>query len=240
MRECLSKRARKTFAPVDSNILKGGPHHCLALCLAALKQREPADRAFHAALEAEPESRRIRFDYARFLAEDGHEVDALKFLHELVTEDVSDVSMWICGGQLALRRPEFFEFANDWTGESFKLHSAHPTIVEQRATALLFNGDADGALAVWRQAGTSGSPARLAAMALCEVLAGRPVTPVAQALVPEVSREFLQWYRRLLSVNAGRLVGVLHERLEQLRPVLPEVTRLIGDAVNEANAVPVK
>jgi predicted Zn-dependent protease len=240
MRECLAKRGRQTFTPVDRNILKGGPHHCLALCLAALKHREPADRAFHAALEAEPESRKIRFDYARFLAEGGHEVEALKWLHQLAAEDASEVQVWICGGQLALRRPEFLEFANDWTGESFKLHSAHAVIVEQRATALLLNGDADGALAVWRQADGVPSASRVAALALCEVLAGQPVTTVAPALVPEASREFLQWYRRLLSMNATRLVGVLHERLEQLRPVLPAVAQMIGDAVSEANAVPVK
>ncbi len=240
MRECLAKRDRKVFTPVDGNILKGGPHHCLGLCLAAMNQIAPADRAFHAALEAEPDSRRIRFDYARFLTEGGHEVEALKYLHQLVAEDASEVPVWIFGGHLALRRPEFFEFANDWTGESYKLHSTHPIVAEQRATALLFNGDADGALAVWRQADGAPSASRTAAMRLCEVLGGGAVAPVSDREMPEVGREFLQWYRRLLAANAGRLVGVLHERLERLRPVLPEVVRLIAGAVEEANAVPVK
>ena len=110
----------------------------------------------------------------------------------------------------------------------------------ERAMALLLNGDVDGALAVWRQSDGAPSASRVAAIILCEVLAGGAVTPVAPALVPEVSREFLSWYRRLLSLNAGRLVEVLHERLERLRPVLPAVVQMIGDAVNEANAVPVK
>ena len=137
MRECLAKRGQPAFTLVNRNILKGGPSHCLALCLAALKQRGEADEAFVAALKEEPGARSVRFDYARFLVEGDHEVDALKWLHQLAIEDASEVRVWQLGGQVALSKADYLEFAVDWTGEACKAHSSHPAIIEQRATALM-------------------------------------------------------------------------------------------------------
>jgi tetratricopeptide (TPR) repeat protein len=240
MRECLARRGRPTFAPVNRNILKGGPNHCLALCLSALKQRDAADKAFLAALDEDPHARSVRFDYARFLAEGGHEVESLKWLHQLMAEDASEVRVWQFGGQVSLSQPEFIEFANDWTGEAYKLHPNNAVIVEQRATALLLGGQVDAALVLWRELGAAGNPAHRAAVVLCEVLDGRPASPVTGPNATAVNQEFIQWYRRLLGANAERLVAMLHQRLERVREVLPPAARMIQAAISEANEVPVK
>ena len=240
MRECLTKRTQAALTPVNRNILKGGPSHCLALCLAALKQRAAADQAFQAALKEDPNARTVRFDFARFLVEGGHEVDALKWLYELATEDASDVRVWQFCGQVALSKPEYFEFASDWTSEAYKLHASHPAIIEQRAAVLMLSGEADAALTLWRELDSATNAANRAAMVVCEVLAGRAVTPVNRAMAPAVNQEFLNWYRRLLGVNAERLVVVLHQRMDRWRSAAPLAARMLEAAMSEAGAVPVK
>jgi len=238
MRECLAKRGQPALTPVNRNILKGGPSHCLALCLASLKQRDAAKQAFEAALKEDPNARAVRFDFARFLVEGGHEVDALKWLHELATEEPSEARVWQFGGQVALSRPEYFEFAADWTSEAHKLHSSHPAIIGQRATVLLLGGEAEAALTLWRELDSTTNAVNRAAIAICEALAGQAVTPVNGAIAPAANQEFLNWYRRLLAVNAERLVAVLHQRMDVWRGAAPLAARLIEAAMSEVNVVP--
>ena len=240
MRECLAKRTHAALTPVNRNILKGGPSHCLALCLAALKQRDVADQAFQSALKEDPNARTVRFDYARFLVEGGHEVDALRWLHELAMEDASDLRVWQFCGQVALSKPEYFEFAADWTSEAYKLHSSHPAIIEQRATVLMLSGEADEALTLWRELDSTTNAVIRAALVVCEALAGRSVTPMNGAIAPAVNQEFLNWYRRLLGVNAERLVAVLHQRMDSWRSAAPLAARMIEAAMSEANVIPSK
>lgn len=238
MRECLAKRGKPSYAPVNRNILKGGPNHCLALCLSAMKQREPANRAFEAALKEDSGARMVRFDYSRFLVEGGHEVDALKWLHQLAMEEPGDLRVWQFGGQVALSRPDYLEFAGDWTGEALKQHPDQATIISQRATALMFNGDAEGAYALWQRVELT--PSVQAAMVLCAVLAGRSGAPINQAQAAVVNQEFINWYRKLLEFNAESLVSTLHQRMEAVRRMVPAAAKLIESAMNEVNAVPSK
>jgi GT2 family glycosyltransferase/glycosyltransferase involved in cell wall biosynthesis/predicted Zn-dependent protease len=85
MRQCLVKRNQPALSPVNKEIHKAGPNHCLALCLVAMQQHEAADRAFQAALADDPKSRVARLDYARFLAQRQHGPEALQLLHQLVS-----------------------------------------------------------------------------------------------------------------------------------------------------------
>ncbi|MBK8000463.1 MAG: glycosyltransferase [Verrucomicrobia bacterium] len=238
MRECLAKRGKPSYAPVNRNILKGGPNHCLALCLSAMKQREPANRAFEAALKEDPGARTVRFDYARFLVEGGHEVDALKWLHQLAMEEPGELRVWQFGGQVALSRPDYLEFAGDWTSEALKQHPDQATIISQRATALMFSGDAEGASALWQRVELT--PSVQAALVLCAVLAGRSGAPINQAQAASVNQEFINWYRRLLEFNAESLVATLHRQMQALRRMVPAAAQLIESAMNEVNAVPSK
>ncbi len=238
MRECLAKRSNPAFTPVNRNILKGGPNHCLALCLSAMKQRDAANRAFEAALREDPDARMVRFDYARFLVEGGQEVEALKWLHQLAMEEPGDVRVWQFGGQVALSRAEYLEFAGDWTDEAVKLHPDQPSLLAQRATALMFSGDAQAALATWQR--LEPAPGTQAAMVLCAVLAGRATIPIDPARAAAVNQEFISWYRRLLQMNAESLVATLHQRLDVLRRMVPAATQLIESAMSEVNAVPSK
>jgi tetratricopeptide (TPR) repeat protein len=240
MRQCLAKRDKPALSPVNKNILKAGPSHCLALCLSALKQTRAADKAFRAAVEADPKSSVVQFDYARFLAENCQEVEALKWVHQLSTADPSDAMIWQFGGHVALSKPDFLEFACDWTSEAVKFFPAHGGIAQQRAQALLLSGQPDGALALWKQFGAASNPSHRAALIICETLLNQPLQPVPAEMAGRVDQEFVTWYRRLLAANAGKVIHALNQRTELLRRVVPAAVQMLEAARAEANAVSVQ
>ncbi|HXJ55907.1 MAG TPA: glycosyltransferase [Verrucomicrobiae bacterium] len=236
MRQCLTKRHEPVLSPVNKNILKAGPHHCLALCLAAMKQNQAADQAFSAALRDDPGSRAVSFDYARFLADTGQGIEALKIIHQLATKDPSNVVLWQFGGQVALSQPEFAEFAADWTGEAINLFPAHPLILEQRAQALLLNGKSAEALPLWQRIGGAANPSHQAALLICQAALNQPLAVVPAELGPRLNQEFLAWYRRLLSARAEGVIRQVNERLEALRKIVPAAVQALEAALAEATA----
>jgi tetratricopeptide (TPR) repeat protein len=240
MRRCLAKRDKPALSPINKNILKAGPHHCLALCLAALKQTDAADKMFRDAVNADPKSKSASFDYVRFLAGNGREIDALKQLHELTMSDPSDATLWLFGGQVALSQPAFLEFACDWTGEAVNIFPAHTGLAEQRAQALLLSGRIDEALPLWRQLAAGPNPSHRAALLICEARLNLPMQPPSPDMAGRLNQEFVLWYRRLLGANAKKIVSVLNRRMDLLRPVVPAAVQMLEAAMAEAGAVPVK
>jgi tetratricopeptide (TPR) repeat protein len=239
-RQCVAKRNRPALAPVNKEIHKAGPNHCLALCLAALKQPAAAEAAFRAALADDPKSRSARFDYARFLQQQGKSVEALQRLHELAIENPADALVWEFGGQVALSRPEFLEFAGDWTAEAVKHAPQQTAILRQHAEALLLGQQPQAALPFWRQARAADQPRYTAALVLCELLTGETSPPPAASEETAVSQEFLNWYRRLVLQGAGSLVVQVNERLDRLAGVLPSATKVLEAVVREADSLSVE
>jgi tetratricopeptide (TPR) repeat protein len=244
MRQCVAKRGRPVLTPVNKTILKSAPNHCLALALMALRQAAAAEDAFLAALAEEPQSRSVRFDFARFQVEGNQPLEALKLLNQLVADDPGELRVWQFGAQIALGRPEFVEFARDWTGEAFKNCSQDPTIILQRAEALLLNQDVEQALPLWIKAHSPKSARHLAALVLCECVTGICGRSFSPADEPLVSQEFQKWYLRLINSRANSLVYQLNESMEKVRLVLPTFTTVLERATSRnqsgqtASAVP--
>jgi GT2 family glycosyltransferase/Tfp pilus assembly protein PilF len=236
MKQCLNKRNRPTLSLINPEILKAAPHHCSALCFAVLKQRPDAERAFKMALAEEPKSRLVRFDYARFMAEVGQPVEALKMLHQLVEENAAEAHIWQFGGQIALSNPEFLEFACDWTGEAIKHFPQHPAIKRQRAEALLLSQSSEEALTLWQEVPSPDSSRDLAAMIICEVIEGKCTRSLSTAERAKVGQEFLRWYRQLVAANATSIVSRLNDKLSEIGDVLPEVQKILEAALRDASS----
>lgn len=237
-RECLAKRDSLALTPINKEIRTGAPSHCLANCLARSGEPAAAEKAFQEALKQSPKSRGVRFDYARFLASRDQQVEALKWLHQLVSEKSDDLAAWVQGGLIALSKPEYTEFAGDWTGEALGQFPNHPVILAQRAEALLLNQDAEGALGCWRQTQIEDQASQLAAMLLCQLLTEGAMRPVALELEPRVSDRFLRWYQRLVGCGASKLVWLAHERIDRLAPVLPTAAKALHAVLAEAGCAP--
>ncbi len=236
MRQCLAKRDRPAMAPILPEIRTAAPQHCLALALWRLGETAAAEEAFRAALQGTGRLDRVRLDYARFLLERQRPVEALQMLTECVTEAPDCIEAWRLGGQIALSRPEYLEFARDWTGEALRYQGADLTLRVQRASALLLSGEAAEALPLWQEIEKqSPQPEAISARLICAVALDRSLdgwTPVLAE--PVVSRAFLGWYQRLARVGAQNLVLRLHASLPQWESSLPTASRCLRAAMAEA------
>ncbi len=230
MRQCVAKRDRPALSPINADIRKAGPNHCLALSLNALKQPPATESAFLAALADDPASRPVRFDFAKFRVEQGQPLEALKLLNELVAGNPADPQVWQFGAQIALSRTDFLEFARDWTGEAVKHCPDHPGNILQRAEALLLNSDVDSALPLWTKAHSPKNARHLAALVLCEFLSGDCHRSFPSADETSVSQEFLKWYRQLIAAGAHGLVNQINEGMDTLRPVVPSFVAMFEAA----------
>ena len=233
-RQCLAKRDQPSLTPMNRDIRKAGPHHCLAICLMHLREIDAAAEAFQQALGADPQSRPVKFDYAAFLFSRGLPVEALKQLHILVAEKADELRVWLLGGQIALSQPQFSEFACDWTGEAIKRFPEDRMLALQRAEALLLCGHAAAALPLWRRVATVSSPSHQAGLIICQIVSDEETTRVAADAEAAVSQEFIRWYQRLLAAGATKTAVTLNERLDHVTSTLPTAGKALGSALAEA------
>ena len=235
-RQCLAKRGRPALTPVNLEIRKAGPRHCLARCLDQIGETDAAAEEFRLAIEADPQSRSVRCDHARFLAAHERQADALNLLFALANEKPTEARVWLQGGQLALTRLDFLEVALDWTAEAERHLPDDPAVVQQRAEALMLAGQCGAALPLWRRWPEASNHALAAALVLCETVAGENQFAPAAADEAGVSREFVKWYQRLLQFNARPTVEALNAKIDVLKRILPSAAGLLANVLVEAAA----
>jgi tetratricopeptide (TPR) repeat protein len=239
MRQCLAKRDQPSLAPINTEIRKAGPHHCLAMCLTHLGEANAAADEFRLAIKDDPQSRPARFDYARFLTTRGEMVEALNLLFELVNPKGDDLNVWLLGGQVALSRPDFLEVALDWTSEAQRHFPEDPAILRQRAEVLMLVNQCAEAVPLWRQLRAETDPVLAAALLLCETVADDNQFSPPAHLETQISREFLKWYQRLIKFNGRAAIEALNARVDSLGLRLPTVARMLQVAFAEADAAAV-
>jgi glycosyltransferase involved in cell wall biosynthesis/Tfp pilus assembly protein PilF len=226
--QCLNKINKPALCPVNKDILKGGPQHCLALSQKMLKHFEKAAVHFEKALVENPGSRNIRQDYAVFLFELKQPIKALEVLYPLVQEHPYEVKAWLIGGQAALSHPECYEVARDWTAEAARYFPQHPQILCQRAEALFVNQQFADSLQYWPA--TLSDPRQAAIRAFCEVTTGRsPSVPQSQQQL--VAKEFLHLYRCFVEMGASKAIEAINSNLASLRTGLPIAARILEQAL---------
>jgi tetratricopeptide (TPR) repeat protein len=234
-RQCIALRDRPSLTPVNRDIRKAAPHHCLAICLFRLGRLDEATEAFHQALAIDAQSRPVRFDFAAFLGSCNRGVDALKILHGLTAEKADDLPVWLLGADIALKQPQFLEFACQWTSEGIKFFPEDKMLTLQRAEALTLTSQMNEALPYWQQASAPANATHRAAQILCELAAGEAIsTKVAPQDDAAVSKEFIQWYQRLLGVGMTPALTRMNERIALLKDVLPTAGRTIESALAAA------
>jgi len=238
MRHCLARRQQPGLTPINTDILTAAPAHCLALSLARLGDPAAAEKTFLAALTETLRVDEAKLDYAKFLLEQARPVDALQQLNEIISHNARNVAAWRLGGEIALAKPEFLEFARDWTGEAFKAVPENPIIAAQRAEALLLNGDPAAAAELWEKIWCSEhEPRTLAALILCEAVEARPLhAPNAGDDEAGTSRAFIEWYQKLIAVRAQPLLGRINGQLAALSRSLPTAAQMLETALAEAVA----
>jgi glycosyltransferase involved in cell wall biosynthesis len=240
MRQCLSKRHQPGLTPINTDILTAAPHHCLALCLHQLGDSAGSEKAFLAALAETNRTEAARLDYAKFLNGNNRSLDALRELHQLVAADPRNVAAWQTGGEIALNGAEFVEFARDWTMEAFKAMPENPAVAAQYAEALMMNGEAAPAAELWAKIWSSEpNPRSLAALILCEAAAGQHAHRRGSAADElAASRALVQWYQKLITQKAKRMIDKVNASLGRLSPTLPTAALMLETALSEAGEIP--
>lgn len=235
-RQCLAKRDRPALAPINPEIRKAGPRHCLARCLAGMQPADAAEREFQAARQEAPDAVGVIVDYARFLHDQGRSVEGLQLLHPFTSEHPQAVAAWLTGGLLALSQPAFLEVAVDWTAEALRHCPDNLDLQRQRAEALVLSGQPEAALPVLRALGGEGHPATLGALILCETALGQNESVPPAALAGAVTQEFVKVYRRLLEFGAEATLRRVNEGVAGLDRVLPRAAELLRAVIAEAQA----
>lgn len=232
IRLCLAKRHRPAFSPINTDILTSMPNHCLALALSKINDQAGAEKAFQAALAENGRAEDVRLDYVKFLVSTNRSVEALHKMHELVAANCRNSGLWRVGGEIALSRPEYLEFARDWTGEAMRYVAADPVIVAQRAEALMLIGDTTSARDLWEQiCNNERSPRAFAALILCETIESQTTHAPDESEEFSISRAFISWYQRLIAMRAKTVVERLNEQLDRLSRALPTAARRIEEAL---------
>lgn len=238
MRQCVARRNQSALSPINTDILTAMPNHCLALALAKVNDVPGAEQAFAAALAEKGRPEDVKLDYAKFLAATNRPIDALHKMHELVTANCRNEILWRTGGEIALSRPEFLEFARNWTSEAMRYVAEDSIALAQRAEALLLSGDTPAAAVFWERIWNSGrQPRALAALILCQTIESQ--TTHAPDEGPEeaaVSRAFIAWYQRLIVMRAKTVISRLNEQTDKLSRALPTAARMIEKALAESQS----
>jgi tetratricopeptide (TPR) repeat protein len=240
MRLCLEKLDTPTLTPINPEVRKGGPRHCLAVCLSKVGQPEEAEQEFRTALSEKPDSVKTAVEFARHLISVGRAVDALQELHNFVSQVPGAAAAWEFGARIALGHPEFLEVALDWTAEAQRLHPEHPEILLLRAETLVLAGNTKDALDLCRSGKVSTVALGSALTTACEASHQELLTTIEARQENNVSSEFLKLYRKLLTFNASEVVGRINTRLEELSQVLPSAASNLRAALTEAGLEPVQ
>jgi len=233
MKRCLERRHAPSVTTVYPEIRTVAPRHCLAMALMRAQQPDAAARAFEAALAEAPDHFAVRFDYASFLFANGQDVAALEHLHQLTQAKPSDATVWQSGGKVALSRPEYLDVALDWTAAAVAQCPADSLIALQRAEALLLAGRSDEARPLWKRFHDPLEPRHVAALVICEVLAGEVRGGIALA---GADAEVLAWFKRFAEIGNEAGIRALQENLERLRPRCPAAANHLADIFSTAAA----
>lgn len=237
MRACLGKLHDPTLSPVNTTIYTASPHLCLAVSLAKLGDISGAEKEFEAGLLKKGGVQELRLSYAKMLHLWSRPADALKQLHALVTENPGHAEAWKLGGAMALSQPQLLEVARDWTEEAVRQLPLEAALRPLRAEALLLSQDLAGARAEWERLCQQDRNAKhLGALILIALAGDTPLpAPPSPSETMAVSQAFMGWYRKCLKFGAGDLLQRLHARANQLRPVLPEIARVLEAISAEVN-----
>jgi hypothetical protein len=178
-------------------------------------------------------------DFAKFLTSQNRSVEAFQILQELVTANSRNLAAWRTGGEIALGRPEFLEFAGNWTREAMRYAPEDFIVSRQRAEFLLLNGDGTPAVELWELLWKSErQPTILAALILCETLESQTRHAPDQVVdEPATSRAFIKWYQRLIAMRAYEVVKRLNLKLDELSRTLPTAAGMLEKALAEPQQV---
>ena len=236
LRACVAKLKEPTLTSACEGMDGAAPHQLLAECLIQSGDIAETEKELGLALELEPQSVGIRHGYAKFLILQNRNEEALPLLHQGTVDGQMDPSLWILGCEIVNGALHLPDLALEWTESSLANHPDNEELRKQRGIALLTAGHAAEALPFFEAAADRTQPVVAGAIILCQLITGTIAAATQPANEPAVSREFIGWYRRLLTYNSAEAAHEVNRQLSALEPLLPTAAKTLRAAVTEAES----
>ena len=236
LRQCVSRRSVPSLSPILPDIQTGAPRHILALCLIRMGDKAGAAKQFEESLAETPDALNVRFDFAAFLDQQGKSVPALQHLHAIVSKRPSELAAWRLGAEIALRTPDYLDFALDWSSEATKAFPRDAALLMARGEALTLRGEFAEAEPIWAGLASSLNPKATAARLLCLLELGADLPVLESGTESIISQELCTWFRRLVGFGNEAGIRTLVQRLDLLSTVLPSAAEIIRAVMTEAQA----
>jgi|YelNatPaOPRAMG01_1025707.scaffolds.fasta_scaffold04411_9 tetratricopeptide (TPR) repeat protein len=225
LNNCVAKSKNKPSNTGLPDLYSGEPHYLLAVCYAVLNKGKEADKEFNRALDANPESFKFNYDYARFLAGQGNFEKAITILKKILPQTSANPAVWQLGARIALNNEKLVGYALQWTEEALKYCPEDPELIEYRGDALLLNGFIEQARECFSRLPVSAR--QKACIIFCEVVSGESSSRIEKTEEPVVSHEIIRLYRRCLNSKANNLISCFNRNIHVLESVLPSAHKVL-------------
>lgn len=236
LRQCIAKRNTPSLSPILPDTQTGAPRHILAIALSKLGDRKEAAKQFEASLSESPDACNVRLDFAHFLQREGQTIPAIQQLHEIILRRPSELVAWRLGAELAMSKPDYLDFANDWTGEACKAFPRDTSLLLSRAEVLTLRGDFQEAQPLWKSLMAQSNHKAIAGWILCLLQTGQELPTFDSGNEKLISAEFYTWFGRLVTAGNEAAVKALVASLDNLALSLPAAAQLLKDVLAEAEA----
>ena len=232
LQACIDTEDDPAFTPVINEVQTGIPHFFMAKIHARRKNLRVANDCFGLALERSPDNINIIIDYARFLNEIDHALEALQILHRYIKVGSSEMQYWILGAEIALAQKGMKEFALDWTSEAIKFFGSEFKVLFLHIEALIVNQKWEEAFEFKTDYAGDPVTARHAAQwMMIDMVAGQKISSADPAREQEFSLAFIKMYRQLIDLNDGGAIHKINGASAQLEKILPTAYKLLSDAI---------
>jgi tetratricopeptide (TPR) repeat protein len=234
---CIEKLDWSTMTPACHELRKGAPYQLMAETLIKTGNGNKAEDYFKRALALDPHSALVVHDYAYFLHQQNRSLEALQTLQQGMANGINDERIWHLGSFVSNSKPDFIEFAVDWTTEALKFWPENEAIQGLHAEALLKSGQFEKAMPFYERLSQSSNVAAQAALILCQMCLERKLSPVSMDQETRASLEFMGWYKRLVMSQAKAALTKVNANLAALKTVLPSAATTLEKALAEAKAM---
>jgi len=232
LQACIDAKDDPAFTPVINEVQTGVPYFFMAKIHARRKNLRVANDCFGLALERSPDNINIIIDYARFLNEIDHSLEALQILHRYIKVGSGEIKYWTLGAEIALAQTGMREFALDWTSEAIKFFGSEFKVLFLHIEALIVNQKWEEALKFKNDYAGDPVTARHAVQwMMIDMVDGQKISSVDAAREKELSLAFIKMYRQLIELKDGGAVHRINESFAQLEELLPTAYKLLSDAI---------
>lgn len=225
---CISRKNEDSYTVTNPEVLKGGPYHCLGMCLEKKGDFENALRYYGEGLGISPKSGAIQNDFLRIAREQTLHIKAVEILNSKMFDGEDSQVLWAMGSILCAENPATFQFGLEWTREAKKYFPFDKMICDSRYQLLIECGEFEALIEETEAAVGQLSPATFAGVVWARLLTGYNIPTVPPVDEKAVSQELILWYRKWVNAGAEQLIREINGKVDVLQSTYPSAFQILN------------